>query len=45
MYPKKDFVLVMVDDMNCTGQTDSRTKKIEIIIKSTEKYLGSSSWY
>lgn len=37
---KKDFVLFMVEVINCSAQTTKKTEKIKIILKSAEKYLG-----
>ncbi len=36
---KSEFVLFMVDVINCSAQTDRRTEKIKIIVKSAEQYL------
>ncbi|CAJ1084286.1 uncharacterized protein LOC113119923 [Xyrichtys novacula] len=36
---KNDFVLFMVEVINCSAQTNSKTEKIKIIIKAAEKYL------
>lgn len=37
---KNEFILFMVDIINCSAQTDRKTEKIKIIVKSAEKYLG-----
>lgn len=37
---KNEFVLFMVEVINCSAQTDRKTEKIKIIVKSAEKYLG-----
>lgn len=37
---KKTFIAFMVEVINCTAQTDSRTARIKIILKAAEKYLG-----
>lgn len=37
---KTEFVLFMVEVINCSGQTDKKTEKIKIIVKAAEKYLG-----
>lgn len=37
---KRQFILFMVDIINCTAQTDRKTEKIKIIVKAAEKYLG-----
>lgn len=36
---KKKFVAFMVEIVNCSAQTSSRTERIEIIAKAAEKYL------
>lgn len=37
---KGEFVLFMAEIINCSAQTQSRTARIKIIVKATEKYLG-----
>lgn len=37
---KSEFVLFMVDVINCTAQTERKTEKIKIIVKAAEKHLG-----
>lgn len=37
---KKKCIAFMVEVINCTAQTDSRTARIKIILKAAEKYLG-----
>ncbi len=37
---KNDFVLFMVEVINCSAQTERKTGKIKIILKAAEKYLG-----
>lgn len=37
---KNDFVLFMEAVINCTAQTDKKTEKIQIIVKTTDKHLG-----
>lgn len=37
---KSDFVLFMAEVINCSAQTERRTKKIQIIVDAAEKYLG-----
>ncbi len=37
---KHDFVIFMVEIINCSAQTTSRTERIKIIVKAAEKYLG-----
>ncbi len=37
---KSEFVLFMVDVINCSAQMDRKTEKIKIIVKSAKKYLG-----
>ncbi|CAJ1066432.1 uncharacterized protein LOC113119923 [Xyrichtys novacula] len=37
---KRDFILFMVEVVNCTAQTDKKTEKIKIIVRAAEKYLG-----
>lgn len=37
---KNDFVVFMVDVINCSAQTDKKTEKLKIIVKSAETYLG-----
>jgi len=37
---KHDFVIFMVEIINCSAQTKSRTERIKIIVKAAEKYLG-----
>ena len=37
---KRQFILFMVEAINCTAQTDKKTEKIKIIVKAAEKYLG-----
>lgn len=39
MVSKGDSVPFMADIINCSAQSSSRTKIIEIILKSAEKYL------
>ena len=39
MVDKEKFVAFMVEVINCTAQTDSKTVRIKIIIKAEEKYL------
>lgn len=37
---KNEFVLFMVEVINCSAQTERKTGKIKIIVKAAEKYLG-----
>lgn len=37
---KNEFLLFIVDIINCSAQTDRKTEKSKIIVKSAEKYLG-----
>lgn len=37
---KREFILFMVDVVNCTAQTDKKMEKIKIIVRAAEKYLG-----
>lgn len=37
---KKKFVMFIVEVINCSAQTKSRTERIKIITKAAEKYLG-----
>lgn len=37
---KKEFLLFMVEVLNCSAQTESKTEKIKIIVNSAGKYLG-----
>lgn len=43
---KDDFVLFMVEIINCTAQVERKTEKIKIIVKAAQKYLGfkNTSW-
>lgn len=43
---KEDFVLFMVEVINCTAQTQKKTEKIQIIVKAAQKYLDfkNASW-
>lgn len=36
---KNEFVLFMVEVINCSAQTERKTGKIKIIVKAAEKYL------
>lgn len=38
---KGDFVLFMAEIIKCSAQTNSRTERIKIIVKSAEKYLDA----
>ena len=40
MVSKNDFVLFMAYVVNCTSQTDKRTKKIQYILKGASKFLN-----
>lgn len=37
---KNEIVLFMVELINCSVQTNRKTKKIKIIVRAAEKYLG-----
>ena len=38
---KNEFILFMVEVMNCSSQTNKKNRdKIKIIVKAAEKYLG-----
>lgn len=37
---KTDFVLFMVEVINCSAQTERKTEKIKIIVKAAERFLG-----
>ncbi len=37
---KNDFVLFMVDVINCSAQATRKTEKIKIIVRAAEKFLG-----
>lgn len=37
---KNNFVLFMVDVINCSAQTEKKTEKIKIIVRAAEKHLG-----
>lgn len=37
---KNEFVLFMVEVINCSSQTNRNTEKIKIIVRAAEKYLG-----
>lgn len=37
---KTDFVLFMVDVINCSAQAERKTEKIKIIVKAAERFLG-----
>lgn len=37
---KYDFVLFIVVVINCTAQTDNKTDKVQIIVKTADKHLG-----
>ena len=37
---KNDFVLFMVDVINCSAQTEKKTEKIKIIVRAAETHLG-----
>lgn len=36
---KRNFVLFMVEVINCTAQTERRTEKLQIIVKAAERFL------
>ncbi|XP_049328199.1 uncharacterized protein LOC125787671 [Astyanax mexicanus] len=40
---KIKFVMFMADVVNCTAQTNSRTERIKIIVRSAEKFLDIKS--
>lgn len=37
---KTDFVLFMVEVINCSAQTERKMEKIKIIVKAAERFLG-----
>lgn len=37
---KKQFLLFIIEVINCTAQTKSRTEKMQIVSKAGERYLG-----
>ena len=37
---KSEFMLFLVDVINCSAQTEKKTEKIKTIVKSAEKFLG-----
>ena len=37
---KRQFILFMVEVINCTAQTDKKTENIKITVKAAEKDLG-----
>ena len=40
MVGKNEFVLFMVEVINCSAQASRKTEKIKIIVRAAEKYLG-----
>lgn len=36
---KRNFVLFMVEVINCTAQTERRSEKLRIIVKAAERFL------
>lgn len=37
---RNEFVLFMVEVINCLAQTDKKTERVKIIVKAAEQFLG-----